>query len=256
MKGLTIAVFIFLVFTSVVGTFFAYKAFRLRDEVKTWKTYHDEILAKLNILQKDYAGLSTYYTANEKLLSETTPQQRKEMTILFGASITQRWDIEKTLPDKGLINRGIGSQSDTQLLARFSTDVLQLEPGQVVIKICAGNFQPETDHNMIWDEFEMMARIAESRGIRPILATIVPVTRDAEVFDNYSVTSEIKAFNRKIMGLGSKSDYAVIDYFKAMADEESYMPDNIARDPIHPNNKGYEIMAAALSSTLNRLSGR
>ncbi len=251
MKAMVTILLIILAIGCVLGAFFAYKALKLRAEVKMWKGYHDDAVTRLGDLKSDYAQISVYAPENEKLLNETTGEQRKEMTVLFGASITKRWNAEKAFPGKGVINRGVGSQSDTQLLARFSSDVLQLEPGRVVIKICSGNFQPQADPDMIWDEFETMALMADSRGIKPILATVIPATRGAEEYEGYSISSEVGEFNDKIGKFAAERNFTVVDYYRAMVDSDGYLPDDMARDTIHPNEKGYEKMAIALKPILD-----
>lgn len=250
MRGLVLLIFAVLAVGCVVGLFFAYKAVRLKAEVSMWKGYHDSAVLKLSDYQRDYAGISVYAAENKKLLAETTLEERKKMTVLLGASITKRWDTDAAFPGKGVINRGVGSQSDTQLLDRFSSDVLQLEPGRVVIKFCSGNFNPQADFEMIWDEYEMMAMTAKRRGIKPMLATIIPVTRGAEEFQGYSITSEIKRFNERLMKFASENHFTVVDYFKAMADSDGYLPDDMAVDTIHANVKGYAKMAAVLGPLL------
>ena len=134
MKNYQTIIIIALLLGNLIGAFFIYKAFKLRDEVQTWKQYHDGAVAKLNQLSDDYPGNSVYKLENSEILNSTTKEERKQMTVLFGASITKNWDINSFFPNKKLINRGVGSQSDTQLLTRFSSDVLQLEPGYVVLK--------------------------------------------------------------------------------------------------------------------------
>jgi lysophospholipase L1-like esterase len=250
MRGFVLVVFTVLAAGCVIGAFFAYKAFKLRAEVKAWKGYHDNVLARLNELQKDYAQVSAYADDNRRLMESTSVEDRREMTVLYGASITKSWDLDKAFPGKKLLNRGVSAQSDTQLLARFSSDVLQLTPGQVVIKFCSGNFQPGVDSKIIRDEFEMMALAAESHGIKPLLATIIPVTSAAEEFDDYSIGNEIRRFNKRIRDFARERGFAVVDYYGVMASDEGYLPDHMARDSIHPNEKGYEVMAAVLKPYL------
>jgi lysophospholipase L1-like esterase len=250
MRGFVLVVFVMLAAGCLFGAFFAYKAFRLRAEVRGWKVYHDDVVARLGELQKDYAQISVYADDNRRLIESTSEKDRGKMTVLYGASITKRWDVDKAFPGKKLINRGVGAQSDTQLLARFSSDVLQLKPGQVVIKLCSGNFQPGADTDVIWDKFEMMANAASGHGITPLLATIIPATRAAEEFDGFSIKDEIRRFNDRIEELARERSFAVVDYYGVMADDEGFLPDHMARDSIHPNEKGYEVMTAVLKPHL------
>ena len=247
MKPMLIIILVISVIGNVVGLFAIYKAFRYREALSQFQAYNKNLANNFEALKNDFPGALVYAADNHRLLAELPAEERRNMTVMFGASITRGFDPEKYLPGKKIINRGVGSQSNTQLLTRFSSDVLQLEPGRVVLKFCSGNFNPTCNVSTMWDEFETMALMAHHKGIGPMLATILPATREAEHYDNYSMADNIKAFNEKIKNLASKYDFPVVDYHKALADSEGFLPDNLARDEIHPNEKGYEIMASVLS---------
>jgi hypothetical protein len=247
MKSFVAIILIVSLAGNLVGAYLLYKAIKLRDEVKQYQKYYQDLRAKYESLKDDYPGTMVFAEENRRLLRETTPEQRKKMTVLYGASITKGWDMNKYFPGKQLLNRGVGSQSDKQLLTRFSSDILQLEPGRVVIKFCSGNFTPQTDINMMWDEFETIVRMALIRGIQPIPATVIPLTRRAEKFENYNITVQIKTFNDRIKKMAAELKLGVADYFLAIADNEGFLPDAMARDEIHPNENGYAKMAEVLS---------
>lgn len=250
MKPIWTIVLAILLAGNLAGSYFLYKVYRLRDENRMLQKYLEDIIWKNREVTVDYPGLNVYREENRRLLETTTPAERKQLCVLYGASITKGFNADSLLPEFGLINRGVGSQSSTQLLARFSSDVLQLEPGRVVIKICGGNFKPDTDSRMIWDEFETMALTARARGIEPIVATIIPVTRRAEEFAGYSITDEIKRFNTRAKDFARLHGFKVVDYFGAMADLDGFLPDDLARDAIHPNAQGYTKMAGAFRAAV------
>lgn len=250
MKTIPMVILIVSVIGNLIGAYILYKSVRLREENGLLHKYQDDLLNKFKNLQADYPAISFYSEENRRLLTETSPAQRKEMTVFFGASITKSWDTEKHFPDLKIINRGIGAQSDMQLLARFSSDVLRLNPGRVVIKFCSGNFHPQADPEMIWDEYETMARMAQVRNIEPILATVVPLTRRAEEYENYSMTEHIKEFNNRIRKFAADEKLVLADYYQAMADKEGYLPDSLARDAIHPDEEGYLIMTRVIKPLL------
>jgi hypothetical protein len=233
-----------------VGAYLLYKAIKLRDEVKQFQKYHRDLLAKYENAKTDFAGTGFYAEDNNRLRREKSAAERKKAIVLYGASITKSLDPAKYFPDMPVINRGIGSQIHSQLLARFPSDVLDLEPGKVVLKFCSGNFHPEYDMEMVWGHFEMMAVAAQKRGIMPILATVVPLTRAGEKYDGYSVTDRIRAFNERVIKFAAANKFPVVDYFSALADKNGFLPDTLARDEIHPNDKGCEIMAATLKPLL------
>jgi lysophospholipase L1-like esterase len=243
MKPIWIVILIALVIGNLIGGYILYKALNLRSENRLLNKYLEGLTEKNARLTTDYPGRSVYAEANRELLDSTTVAQRKELCVLYGASITRSWNIDRDLEGFGVVNRGVGSQSSTQLLARFSPDVLQLNPGRVVIKICAGNFEPNADAEAIWDEFETMVLAAQARGIEPVVATILPVTRAAEHFDGYSITEQVQQFNARARKLAVARQLRVIDYFEATADSDGFLPDDRARDDIHPNDSGYAKMS-------------
>jgi len=222
----------------------------LRGENRLLHRYLEDAIDKNRRLTEDYPGVGVYSDENRALLATTDPAERKRMCVLYGASITRRWDTDRLLPGFKVVNRGVGGQSSTQLLARFSSDVLQLEPGKVIIKICAANFSPDADSRMIWDEFETMVLTAKARNIEPVVATILPVTRRAEKFEGYSITEQVKQFNGRVRELAEKHGLVVVDYFAAIADGDGFLPDAMARDEIHPNDLGYARMAEAFRAAM------
>lgn len=250
MKPIWLVILVISLVGNLIGGYVLYKALQLRSEARMLKKYSQDLAQKAKQAKKDFPGAAVYREANLELLLSTTPEERRNMCILYGASITRAWNTDDALPELKLINRGVGAQSSTQLLARFSSDVLQLEPGRVVLKFCSGNFNPQADDQSIWDEFETMARMADQRGIQPIIATIIPVTRRAEEFENYSMTEHIQRFNERARAFAAQNNFPVVDFYAATADDEGFLPDHMARDAIHPSDVGYEKLTEALRSVV------
>jgi len=95
-----------------------------------------------------------------------------------------------------------------------------------------------------------MAMTARARGVIPILATVIPATRGAEEFADFSIAASVKEFNQRIRKLAAEQKFGLADYYKAMADGEGCLPDSLARDAIHPNEIGYAIMAEVIRPIL------
>jgi lysophospholipase L1-like esterase len=250
MKPIWTVVLIVLLAGNFVGGFILYKAYQLRNENRMLQKYLDDVTRKNREISADYPGLAVYRDENRRLLEMTTPEERRKMCIFYGASITKGINADSLLPEFKIINRGIGAQSSTQLLARFASDVLELQPGQVIIKICAGNFKPGADSRIIWDEFETMALTAKARGIEPIVATILPVTRRGEEYPGYGINEEARLFNARVKDFARQRSLRVVDYYTAVADGEGFLPDDLARDAIHPNAAGCARMAEAFRTAV------
>jgi lysophospholipase L1-like esterase len=250
MKPIWVVILLVLVAGNLIGGYLAYKAFRLRAENQLLNKYLENLTEKNRELSADYPGISAYAADNRRLLETTTAEERRQMCVFYGASITKGINVDSLLPEFKILNRGVGGQSGTQLLARFSSDVLQLGPGKVVIKICAGNFSPAADSRMIWDEFETMLLAAQLRGIEPIATTMVPVTRRAEEHEGYSISEQVRQFNARATEFARSHGFKLVDYYAATADREGFLPDDMARDAIHPNARGYEKMAEAFRAAM------
>src|SRR5256885_17180573 len=77
------------------------------------------------------------------------------------------------------IDRGISGQTTPQMLVRFRSDVIALQPKVVVILAgtndIAGNTGPMTV-TQIEDNLASMAELAHASGIRVVLASVLPVS--------------------------------------------------------------------------------
>ena len=82
-------------------------------------------------------------------------------------------------------------------LLRFKRDVIDLKPRAVVIKLCAINITRDIPFEVSRNNVMMMTQLAVANGIEPVLASIVPITKE---FDKRrspkDITTEIKQFNK------------------------------------------------------------
>ena len=91
----------------------------------------------------DWPNLAAYRSANAQLKSA---ENKVEKTIFMGDSITEFWT--PSFWNATRINRGISGQTTPQMLLRFRSDVIELQPQMVVILAgtndVAGNTGPAT----------------------------------------------------------------------------------------------------------------
>ena len=131
--------------------------------------------ALANQLQ-DWNQLGRYHGDNEKLKSQPGDAQR---VVFMGDSITDGWKLNQYFSGKPYINRGIGGQTTPQMLVRMFEDVINLKPAAVIILAgtndIARNTGPET-LAMVEENFQAMAELAKSHGIRVILCSVTPVS--------------------------------------------------------------------------------
>jgi len=201
---------------------------------------------------RDWPALGRYREANAKIAPPAKGEQR---VVFMGDSITDNWDDPKYggfFPGKPYLDRGISGQTTPQMLIRFRPDVLALKPRVVVILAgtndLAGNTGPTT-LEAIEENLASMAELAWANDIRVVLASLLPVS-DYEKRDGRAVVQTVRRPPAQILALnGWMKSYAAahgatyLDYHTATADEKGFLKDELSDDGLHPNAKGYEVMA-------------
>ena len=207
--------------------------------------------------QDDWANLGRFQAANEAL---GPPGRGEERVVFIGDSITAGWSGASPayFEGRGYVGRGIGGQTTPQMLVRFRADVVDLEPGAVVILAgtndIAGNTGPATD-KMIEDNLASMAEIASANGIRVILASILPAAAYPWA-PGIMPAPRIAALNEWIEAYADDNDHVYVDYHAALADDAGGMQAPYTTDGVHVTPAGYavmeELVEAAIDEALSR----
>ena len=180
--------------------------------------------------------------------------------VFLGASITLRWDPEGKMGELDVAQRGVGGQWPSHFLLRYKADVLDLKPKAVVIKACSITFRPGVNEKGTRRALLDMVEAAEANGIRPVLATCLPVREDGNVVYDAEggkiaggINGRMLPYNQWLRDLAAERGYPVIDFFAAMADEQGFLPPELAIDDIHPNDAGYELMTETARPVLEAM---
>jgi lysophospholipase L1-like esterase len=216
------------------------------DAVKAIQSLEKYREAQIPLWMSDFGNLGRYRDANAKLAFPSTNEDR---VIFLGDSITDSWDLTKYFPGKPFINRGIGGQTTPQMLIRFRSDVIDLDPRVLVILAgtndIAGNTGPmslaEIEANL-----KTMTELARIHGIKVVLASVLPVnnyTERSKMFFPLRPPEEILELNRWIKDYAARNNYIYLDYFSAMVDDKGLLKRDLSEDGLHPNDKGFAVMA-------------
>lgn len=177
------------------------------------------------------------------------PKAGERRVVFFGDSITDFWGhpIGEFFPGRGYINRGISGQTTPQMLVRFRADVIALKPAVVVILAGTNDIAGNTGASslgMIEDNLSSMTELARAHGIRVVLATLLPVS-DAVVKDQTlrRPPQAIRALNAWIRQYAGAEHLVFLDYAPAMSDDGGALKAELTDDGLHPNAKGYTVMA-------------
>ena len=205
------------------------------------------------VLAQDWPELSHFKEANAQLGAPAKGEQR---VVFMGNSITIGWlsHYPEYFEGKPYINRGIGGQTTPQMLLRFRQDVLNLKPAVVVILAgtndIAGNTGPMT-LDQIMDNLKSMAQLAKANGIAVVLASVLPAY-DYPWRPGLKPHQRIPELNARIARYAQKADIVYLDYFAAMTDGNNGLKKSLGYDGVHPNQKGYKVMAPLTDEAIQK----
>jgi len=198
---------------------------------------------------QDWADLGHYRAQNEALRSGSPDPLR---IVLLGDSITEGWPARAGLWDAHFVNRGISGQTTPQMLLRLRPDVIALSPRTLVVLAgtndIAGNTGPETDEQ-IEGNLASIAELGRVHGMRVLLCSILP-TRAYPWTPGVKPAARVLAINRWMREFAASKGFEYVDYHSAMTEPDGGLRADLGDDGVHPNERGYSIMARLLREAL------
>jgi lysophospholipase L1-like esterase len=206
---------------------------------------------------QDYNGFNRYHADDEKLKKEPVDPKR---VVFLGDSITDGWKLAQYFPGKPYVNRGIGGQTTPQMLVRMFEDVINMKPAAMIVLAgtndIARNTGPETI-DMIEENFQAITELAEAHGIKVILCSLTPISDyGPRKMSEGRPPSDILKLNAWIKDYAGKSHAIFADYFAALVDDKGMLKDGFSRDGLHPNDKGYELLAPVAAAAIEKAVGK
>jgi lysophospholipase L1-like esterase len=202
---------------------------------------------------QDWNQLGRYHEDDRRL--ERQPQE-KGRVVFLGDSITDGWKLAQYFPGKPYVNRGISGQTTPQMLVRMFPDVIDLQPGALIILAgtndIARNTGPETAE-MIEDNFRAICELAGKHGIKLILGLLLPVS-------DYTPSkqtarrppADIRRLNDWLRNYAAVIHAPVADYYSALVDDHGMLREGYSDDGLHPNDRGYAVMAPVAGAAIER----
>ena len=179
--------------------------------------------------------------------------------VFLGDSITDGWKLAQYFPGKPYVNRGISGQTTPQMLVRFYPDVINLHPAAVIILAgtndIARNTGPQTPE-MIEDNFRAMCDLAERHRLKVVLCLMTPVSD----YTQHKQTerrppSDILKLNDWLRSYATGTKAEVADYYSVLVDDKGMLKEGYSEDGLHPNDRGYALMAPVAEAAIARAIG-
>ena len=210
---------------------------------------------------RDWPDLTRYREANRTLAAPAAGEAR---VVFMGDSITDGWQQPRYggfFPGKPYVDRGISGQTTPQMLVRFRRDVVDLQPKAVVILAgtndIAGNTGVMTNEE-IQGNLASMSELAHAHKIKVVMSSVTPVSEyhvaNPRVAPQTTARpmERIKALNEWMKSYAAEHGDVYLDYFTAMIDDKGLMRTELTEDDLHPNAKGYAIMAPLAEAAIAR----
>jgi lysophospholipase L1-like esterase len=234
----------------------------LRDSLGKMQRHFEAILSsQTQVTQKrdpDPNNLKRFADADAKL---PPPASKTSRVVFLGDSITEGWRLNEYFAGRDFVNRGIGGQTTTHMLARFRQDVAGINPKVVVVLAGTNDLAAGISPEQIEENLAAMGDLAKAHGIRPVFASILPVSdyhKDVDPAFQMTLnrpTATIQAINKWIQGFCLAQGFAYLDYYSVMIDTSGQMQADLSDDGLHPNAKGYRVMSPVAVDVIGRALG-
>jgi len=227
---------------------------QLVEEYNPPKTNCCLVFAARNLADQlqDWNQLGRYHQDNVRVKALPAEPRR---VVFLGDSITDGWKLAQSFPEKPYVNRGISGQTTPQMLVRMYPDVIDLKPAALIILAgtndISRNTGPETI-TMIEENFQAMTELAQAHGIKVVLCSVMPVSDYTKNKQTVSrPPADILKLNAWMREYAGKAHAAFADYYAATVDDKGMLREGYSDDGLHPNLKGYELLAPVAQAAID-----
>lgn len=157
--------------------------------------------------------------------------------------------------NNGYTNRGISGQRTDEMLARYKTDVLDLDPHCVVIMGGTNDLAQGYAKDVILSNIKSMAEQAAAKNMKVVLCSVTPCNMEYSKLSPRAKGTHIKTLNTMIKEYAASKGFTYCDYFPALV-----APDGLALkeeyclyDRLHPCPDAYYLMEDIIKPIIDKL---
>lgn len=165
--------------------------------------------------------------------------QRRGLRLTTGSNYPNilQGGLQSLDPAWRVVNRGVGGEETAQGVRRLPSVLAIDKSGFVLIMEGTNDATSCLDANAITNNLRQMVQIAKASKVIPIIGTVPPNFRNDPCAQD--VVSQVSA---NIRGLASAENITLAEINNGTNDR-SLFGISPNRDPIHPNEQGYRVMA-------------
>jgi lysophospholipase L1-like esterase len=211
---------------------------------------------QLNKTNLDPLGLQTF---SGNSLADRSSSDSPVTVVFFGDSRAAMWVEPDNINNVSFINRGIGSQTSTQVLGRFDQHILPLHPDIIVVQVGINDLKtiplfPKQKSTIIsnckTNIHKIVAR-AVKQDTTVILTTIFPiglVPLIRQPFWSPDVAKAVEDVNAYLYSLKAKK-VLILDAYSLLVEDQQVKSQYIY-DTLHINPRGYQVLNQELKKML------
>jgi len=112
----------------------------------------------------------------------------------------------------------------------------------------------------IENNLSMIADLAEAHHIQPMFASLLPVSDyHKDVNPQYARTAhlapaKILEVNGWLKNFCEQRHFPYVDYYAALVDQSGFLQADLADDGLHPNARGYRVMAPIALAAIDKIA--
>lgn len=205
-------------------------------------------------------GTPNWWTRRHEQKLRDIKAQEKVDLLMIGDSITHAWEDtgkaawERYYAKRHAFNLGFGGDRTENVLWRLQNGAVDgVSPRLVVLMIGTNNAYRKDKPRHIAAGVE--AIIGELRRRLPDAKVLVLAIFPRGPGPDDELRRINDAANGNIAGFADREHVFFLDINDAFLDEDGTLPESIMPDLLHPNEKGYELWAAAMEPMVKKLMG-
>jgi lysophospholipase L1-like esterase len=163
--------------------------------------------------------------------------------IFLGNSITEGGPWNELLPDKNILNRGIGGDITFGVLKRLD-EIIQRKPTHLFILIGINDIGKDIPDIVIADNCKKIVNRmkAGSPTTKIVLQSILPLNPTVSNFpQHYDKQEHVTNTNRLLRSVAKETGIMFLDLHSIFCDSEKRLKAALTNDGLHLTKKGYDV---------------
>lgn len=175
------------------------------------------------------------------------PPSSSPEAVFIGSSQLSDWVLKNSFPDKNYERQSGASDTSSDMLARFDSDVIALKPQVVVIWAGENDIDRQLSIDTLHSNIIAMRQKAIAANIRVVLCTVPP-----KAGTSVDQNPAIAALRDWLISYGASTSTVIADFYAVLSDGSGGIkPEYVQSDGEHLTDAAY---AAIAPTTLTAIS--